>query len=461
MHVVHDGTDGTRALRLALRIAAGMLATGAQTDDVESAIGGICRGLGLHGVQAAVSFSTISVSWQEMPGDAPTTMLRLVRDKGPEYARLADLAELARRLERGELDVTAGEAALEALAERPSTYGRVVTFVAPGASAAGATVMFSGSIADAVATLLIAFVVQPPLVALDRSGLPPFFRLVFGAAATTILVAIVVGLGGPVSGGLVLTGSLLRFLPGYALVSGFRDLVDQSIVSGTARLAEALLLGAAVAGGTALAVAVADAGGVQLSIQTAGVTDWTFAYTAIAAFVAVAAYAIRLDVPRHAILAAATIGAVGWLGYTTVTPPIGRVDPGVATLATSIAIGVVGRLLARRTGAPAALWVVPAILPLLPGLQIVTAMLAVSDLAQITGLIDAAVTAFLIGVGVASGDIVVLAVRGVRDRVVAPAFGAVAGGVEVLISGGARPGPRDPTASPLGDADESRSSRRG
>lgn len=438
MHLVHDGTDGARALRLALRVAAGMLATGAQTDDVELAIAGVCRGLGLHGVQAAVSFSTISVSWQETPGDAPTTMLRLVRDKGPEYARLADLAGLARRLERGELDLDAGEAELEALAERPSPYGRLVTFVAPGASAAGATVMFSGSIADALATLLIAFAVQPPLAALDRSGLPPFFRLVFGSAASTILVAVVVGLGGPVSGGLVLTGSLLRFLPGYALVSGFRDLVDQSIVSGTARLAEALLLGAAVAGGTALAVAIAAAAGIQLSIQTAGVTDWTFAYTALAAFVAVAAYAIRLEVPRHAILAAATIGAIGWLGFTTVTPPIGRVDPGVATLATSVAIGVAGRVLARRTGAPSALWVVPAILPLLPGLQIVTAMLAVSDLARITGLIDAAVTAFLIGVGVATGDIVVLAVRGVRDRVVAPAVGAVAGGVEVLVAGGSR-----------------------
>ena len=71
-----------------------MLATGAQTDDVEAAIAGISRGLGLRDVQAAVSFSTISVSWHETPGEPPTTMLRLVRERGPEYARLADLADL-------------------------------------------------------------------------------------------------------------------------------------------------------------------------------------------------------------------------------------------------------------------------------------------------------------------------------------------------------------------------------
>ena len=105
---------------------------------------------------------------------------------------------------------------------------------------------------------------------------------------------------------------------------------------------------------------------------------------------------------------------------------------------------MIGRVLARRSGAPAALWVVPAILPLLPGLQIVTAMLAVTDLARISGLIAAAVTAFLIGVGVASGDIIVLAVRGVRDLVVAPAVDAVADGVEVLVSGRHRPEAPEP-----------------
>jgi hypothetical protein len=79
------------------------------------------------------------------------------------------------------------------------------------------------------------------------------------------------------------------------------------------------------------------------------------------------------------------------------------------------------------------LWVVPAILPLLPGLQLVQALLANTDAVRVSGLVGAAATAFLIGTGVATGDIIVLTVRGVRDTVVAPAIGAVAGGVDVLI----------------------------
>jgi len=105
----------------------------------------------------------------------------------------------------------------------------------------------------------------------------------------------------------------------------------------------------------------------------------------------------------------------------------------VATFAAAIAIGAIGRLLARWQTTPAALYVVPAVLPLLPGLTLVQAMLAQADAARVSGLIDATAAAFLIGVGVAIGDIVVATVRTIREQVVGPAVDAVAGNVEVLV----------------------------
>jgi uncharacterized membrane protein YjjP (DUF1212 family) len=424
--------DSARILRLALRIAAAMLGSGAQTEDAEAAVGSITRGLGLQGVQAAVTFSTLSVS-HTASGSPPITLLYMVRDREADFSHLADLSSLARSIGRGEIGLEAAEEDLQRLAAGPSTYPPLITFSAAGLSAMGATLMFGGSIADAAATLAIALAVQPALAALDRSSLPPFFRVAFGAAASTFAVALLVGLGLSINGGLVLTGSLLRFLPGYALVSGFRDLIDQSIVSGTARLAEALLLGAAVAGGVALGVTVAANADVRLSIVSEGATDWGLVVSTLAALLAVGAFAIRLGVPRRSVPPAAVIGAVGWLLYLSVTPPSGAVDPGLATLAASILLGMIGRVMARHYDAPAALWVVPAVLPLLPGLQIVTAMLAPTDVARVAGLIGAAVTAFLIGTGVASGDIAVSAIRRARERFVAPAVGAVADGVEVFV----------------------------
>ena len=137
----------------------------------------------------------------------------------------------------GNCDIDAAEVALDQLEAQPSPYGSVVNFIAPGLSAFGSTIVFGGNLIEAVTTLVIAFAVQPLLARLNASTIPPFFRLVVGAAASTVLVGLAVAVGLPIAGGLVLTGSLLRFLPGYALVSGFRDLIDQSNPPGTARLA--------------------------------------------------------------------------------------------------------------------------------------------------------------------------------------------------------------------------------
>jgi uncharacterized membrane protein YjjP (DUF1212 family) len=425
--------DDSRVLLVAMRTAVAMLGSGAQSDDVEAAIRTITTAYGMAGAQASVTFSGISISYDPRGLDHPTTLLHIVRERRSDFARLATAFGLVRRIRDGECSLADAETALDELESQASPYGRLTSFVAPAVSAAGATLVFGGNVLDAAATLAIALTVQPVLDGLDRSTLPPFFRLVVGSAASTLLVALLVGLGLPIVGGLVLTGSLLRFLPGYALVSGFRDLIDQSIISGTARLAEALLLGAGVALGTALGVAVAGALDVHLAIVTVGRADWGTVAAGIAAFVAVGAFAIQLGVPRNAVAQAASLGAIAWIVFIGFADIGVVVEPVAATLGAAIVIGIAGRMLARRAHAPAALWVVPAILPLLPGLQLVQALLADTDAARVSGLVGAAATAFLIGTGVAMGDIIVSTVRGVRDTVVAPAVDAVAGGVDVLI----------------------------
>jgi uncharacterized membrane protein YjjP (DUF1212 family) len=425
--------DDARVLLVAMRTAVAMLGSGAQSDDVEAAIRTIATAYGMVGAQASVTFSGISISYVPNGRDHPTTVLHIVRERRSDFARLATASALIRRIRDGECSLADAEAALNELESQASPYGRLASFVAPGVSAAGSTVVFGGNVPDAAATLGIALAVQPALERLDRSTLPPFFRLVFGAAVSTLLVALLVALGLPIVGGLVLTGSLLRFLPGYALVSGFRDLIDQSIISGTARLAEALLLAAGVALGTAVGVVVAGSLHIQLAIVTVGRADWSALGAGLAAFVAVGAFAIQLGVPRSAVAQAALLGASAWVVFIGFADIGAVVEPVAATLGSALAIGIAGRILARRAHAPAALWVVPAILPLLPGLQLVQALLANTDAARVSGLVGAAATAFLIGTGVATGDIIVLTVRGVRDTVVAPAIGAVTGGVDVLI----------------------------
>ena len=394
-------------LRLAVRLAAVMLAAGAQTDDIEDAIPQVCAAYGVTNVDYAVTFSSIEVSHDDPSARRPTTLVRIVRARKNDFARLARAAAFVDALERRELTLAQAEEQVAELEQPKWPYPRIVEYLAPPLSATGSTLVFGGSGLDALATLGIALAVQPALAWLDRSTLPPFFRSVFGAAASTLLVALLVGIDAPVTGGLVLTGSLLGLLPGYALVSGFRDLIDQSIISGTGRLAEALLLGAGVAGGTALAIAVAENFGVRLSLITTGLADWSQGVSILAALLAVGAFAVRLGVPRRYVWQSALLGAVAWIVYLAVAAGGREVQSSLATFAAALLVGTVGRILARSQRAPAALWVVPAILPLLPGLQIVLALLAPTDQERVAGLVAAATTAFSLGVGVGVGDIIV------------------------------------------------------
>ena len=74
-------------------------------------------------------------------------------------------------------------------------------------------ILFGGSLIDAAATFVIALLVQPFVGWLRRTGLPPFFSLLLGAAFATLLVALAVWTGADVDPGLLMTASLIQFLP--------------------------------------------------------------------------------------------------------------------------------------------------------------------------------------------------------------------------------------------------------
>ena len=428
-----------RAVEAALRTGVMLLESGAETTDTERSMRRLLRGLGLAGAEALVTYSIVAVSYTQGGGAHPTTAMRAVPSWQTNYARLAAVSDVANEVAAGRLGLDAAEEALDAAARTRRPYPGWALVAAAGASAAGLAILFGGSPADALATLAVGILVQPVVAAVERTQLPPLFQTAAGVAVTTALVAMLAGLGGLPNASLVLTGAILRFLPGATLVAGMRDLMDRSIVSGTARLAEALLLGGAVAGSLGVVLAVASNLGVRLIISLEGASAWPLWVLILASAAAVAFYAIGLGVPPRVLLTCSLVGALATLvgeGLVTTFAVVGDV------LVAALVVGVLSRLFARRLDAPWTLWAVPAVLVLLPGLASVRAMLAPSAVLQISLLADALLTAFAIGVGVASGDILVSTYLQIREVIVDPVVGAVAG---VLVTRSADAGsPRAP-----------------
>ncbi|MBX3031359.1 MAG: threonine/serine exporter family protein [Chloroflexi bacterium] len=419
-----------RVLTVGRRIGSLMLAGGAQTEDIEATILAATRALGLPGTDVVVTFATISLSWSPGGGAQPLTLVHLVRERNGDISAQADVTTLVRRLATGDADLADAEAALDARERGVRHHPRALTAVAPALSAAGATLIFGGSLLDLAVTALIVLAVQPALALLDRSAMVPFFQLVAATLITTLGAVVVAGLVTEIHASLVLTGAILRFLPGGALVAGVRDLIDGSIVSGTARLAEALLLAAGVAAGATVGLAVGAAFEVPLSLSADGPVDWPAAVVIAGSVVAAVGYAVLLGVPRFVLPGIALAVAIG-----AATGFVLPAESAVVTFVAGALIGGVARMIALRAGAPASLWVVPAILPLLPGLALVNALLATSDTAKVAGLMGAITTAFALGTGVAMGDLAAAALVRVRQRVVEPAVAVAHQGVDVLVGG--------------------------
>ena len=144
---------------------------------------------------------------------------------------------------------------------------------------------------------------------------------------------------------------------------------------------------------------------------------WPGLVLIIAGAAAVCAYAVRLAVPSRAVVSVAALGALAVFISQGLGPASAELDRNTRTLVAALVIGVFGRLLAQRADAPAALWLVPAILPLLPAPTTMLPLLAESEAAQQALQGQALATAFLIGVGVASGDILVATYQRYRARV--------------------------------------------
>ena len=212
----------------------------------------------------------------------------------------------------GRADLEAAESQLNGVVASRYPYPRWLGFVAPALLSMAVTIMFGGRPVDALTTLGIGLAIQarPGTDRAQRAEqlLPGGVRRLRDSATGGALVK----LGLPIHG-VVLTGSLLRFLPGPALVSGMHDFIDGALSSGTVRLAEVVLLGAAIAGAASLVLIFGTSLDVHLEITTARHAGWPTLVIVAAGSVAVTFYACHLGVPRRALLSAAALVGIAVL----------------------------------------------------------------------------------------------------------------------------------------------------
>lgn len=85
----------------------------------------------------------------------------------------------------------------------------------------------------------------------------------------------------------------------------------------------------------------------------------------ISAFIATAAFSVMFYLPRKYILLAGTTGGLGWLIYLLMLNSLDNKT--YATLCATLIVALLSHILARRNKTPVTMFLIPGIIPLVPG----------------------------------------------------------------------------------------------
>ena len=370
-----------QVLRVGVLAGEVMLANGAEVARVEQTVNSIVSSFALDGCDSFVTPTGIFISIDNGGDAPPLSLVRRVRSRERNYSIIAAVNDLSRHLVTAPQSPDTVLADLQRIATTRPPYPAWLIFLAGAFSTAAVVLTIGGGVIDAVAALFVGGIVQAVRDRLGASALPTAFGDLFGAA---VAAALAIGLrlvGVPLDVQQVIAGGLITLVPGAALVGAVADGLSGQLLSSGARGLEVIFKGGAIAAGTGLVISGFLAAGVApevVSSTTARDTSSLQTGAQIAATVVAALfYSVENINPRRTIAAAGLVGGLVWAVYLLMERAAATAL--VSTVCAAAIAGITCGICARVQRAPALLYILPAVLSLLPGLSIYSGMLALAQ----------------------------------------------------------------------------------
>lgn len=345
-----------------LDIGETMLVSGADVSLVERMLANMGRAYGAHKMHVFVITAVIMVTMTNPDGTEVTQTRRIDTKGDTNFDRLEKLNSLCRACCESPI-------APEELARRISAINRTpfprAALYAGGVLAAGSfAVFFGGALLDGVVSAAFAL-----LICWLMEHLKPLApnNVVFNftsALITGIGIGIAARVIPGVSVDMVMIGDIMLLIPGIAMTNAARDMLAGDTVTGVMRLVESLLWATALALG--FAVALWATGAVTTGVSARGTTPLEDALIQLAVSLpASAGFALLFNLRARLIVPASIGGVLSWGIYLL----CGHVASGIflPCLVASAFAALFAEALAWRVKAPAALFFIIAVIPLIPG----------------------------------------------------------------------------------------------
>lgn len=405
---VEDGVrEVYKTLDLALRVGEILLSSGAGAADVTATMLGITDHLGLRNADIDVTFTALRMSFQTDPDELPVTLNRNIRQRDIDYDDLTKVHKVVIDLLTDSIDRDEARAAVA----RINSTGH---WVPRWGVAAGFGVVGGGVALTMGAQPVIVFVavvagvgIQVLQRALSRRRLPLFYQQLAGGMFASLLAVGVAAVAPDTNPSRIITAAIVLLLAGVGFMGAMQDALSGFYITASARVMEVMLATAGVIAGVAAGIALANSLGLSLGRVTPGayaLSDLWFML--VGGAVAAVGFAFSCYAPKRSFLAIAVIAALGYVVYAGIQLP-GLGKPWSAGLA-ALFIGVVSYSVAGRVRVPPLVVVVPAMVPILPGLSIYRALsyMALNQGRGVLALFSAAAVTIALAAGVILGEYV-------------------------------------------------------
>ena len=339
-----------------------ILKNGGETYRSEEAMISIATSLGAQRPSAFVTPTVVMLTCFDTAGHSHTRIQR-VTERTINLGILARVNALALRLKtRPHVRSPALVASVLDRIQRARLYTPAKVVFATALSGSCFSLLFRGTLREAAASFVIGAVLRTVLFLVSRLKPSSFVSAVTGGAVISLCSGLAVWGGCIQSTGNVSIAVLMALVPGVAIVNAIRDIIAGDLVAGSARLLDAFVTAAALSIGAAFGLVLFP---VEKAYTSAILARPELVPAFILAFFASGAFAYFYYSLRRDLFWSALFGAFGWIVYLIVSSF--SVGPAAGSFAGALAVGLCSELVSRIFGKPATVYIVPGIIPLVPG----------------------------------------------------------------------------------------------
>ncbi|MBQ4574472.1 MAG: threonine/serine exporter family protein [Clostridia bacterium] len=342
----------------ALDIGEEMLVSGAEVKRVEDSVSRIIKAYIYGDVDVFTITSSIIVTVRS-PKDGIHTQSRRILKHKTDLDRLSRLNNLSRTVCRELPPLESIEFELAKI-KRNRQYSRFTMFFIYALVASSFTLFFGGTLIDGGVSAAVALVLCAMTDVMGRFDLNRIFvnMICSFAAGVLSILAVHAGLGHNLD--MIIIGNIMLMIPGIALTNSIRDMISGDLMTGILRLVEALLLAVSIALGFSLAMIPLDA--LIISGRNAVQTNLLQLLWALLGSVS---FAMLFNVRGRHLLISSLGGFFLWAVYLLCGNFISN-EYALYFIAAAAAT-VYAEVFARVMKTPTTLFLVVAVIPLVPG----------------------------------------------------------------------------------------------